>query len=84
MVIFGRRGRGYIPAMSLAELRRLPRGENMRSIGTLWGDLASDEKWFKSAACHAEELQKTEPELAAGRIEVVYWENAKKERRKRF
>ncbi|HEY8995188.1 MAG TPA: addiction module protein [Lacunisphaera sp.] len=51
---------------------------------TLWGDIAADEASFESPAWHAEELRKTEADLAAGRIEILDWEDAKKELRKRF
>jgi putative addiction module component (TIGR02574 family) len=70
--------------MSIAELRKLPREEMLKIIETLWGDLASDEESFERPAWHAEELRKTEAELAAGRVETVDWAEAKKELRKRF
>jgi putative addiction module component (TIGR02574 family) len=74
----------YILAMSIAELRKLSRDEKLKIIETLWGDLARDEESFKSPAWHAEELRKTETDLAAGRVEVLDWEAAKKELRERF
>jgi putative addiction module component (TIGR02574 family) len=70
--------------MSIAELRKLPRDEKLKIIETLWGDLAADDDSFESPAWHAEELRKTEAELAAGRVEVLDWEDAKKELRKRL
>jgi putative addiction module component (TIGR02574 family) len=70
--------------MSIAELRKLSRDEKLRIIETLWEDLAADEESFESPAWHAVELQKTEADLAAGRIDVLDWEDAKKELRKRF
>ena len=70
--------------MSIAELRKLPREEKLKIIETLWSDLAADEETFESPAWHAEELSKTERELAAGKIDVLDWEDAKKELRKRF
>jgi len=79
-----RRSGDYVPLMSIAELRLLPRDEKLKIVEALWGDLASDEESFESPAWHAEELRKTEAELAAGRVEVVDWEEAKKELRKRF
>jgi putative addiction module component (TIGR02574 family) len=74
----------YFPAMNIAELRKLPPDEKLKIIETLWGDIAADEESFESPAWHAEELRKTEADLAAGRIEVLDWEDAKKELRKRF
>lgn len=70
--------------MSIAELRKLPPVEKLRIIETLWADLAGDEDAFESPAWHEEELKRTEAEFAAGRIEALDWEGAKKELRKRF
>ncbi len=78
------RGRqpGYNSSMSIAELRKLPPIEKMKIIETLWGDLAADEESFESPAWHGTELRKTEADFAAGRVEVMDWEDAKKQLRK--
>ena len=70
--------------MSITELRQLPASEKLKIIETLWGDIAADEGSFPSPAWHEEELRKTEADFAAGSIEVLDWEDAKKELRKRF
>lgn len=70
--------------MSIADLRKLPPNEKLKIIETLWADLATDDESFPSPAWHQEELQKTESQLAAGQIEVLDWDDAKKELRKRF
>ena len=70
--------------MSIAELRKLPASEKLKIIEALWSDLAADEDSFESPAWHEEELRKTEAEYADGRTEVLDWEDAKKELRKRF
>ncbi len=70
--------------MSLVELRKLPPAEKLKIIEALWSDLAADEATLESPAWHEQELQKTETDLAAGRIEVVDWSEAKKELRQRF
>ena len=70
--------------MSIAELRKLPSAEKLRIIETLWADLAGDEDGFESPAWHEEELRNTEADFAAGRVEALNWEDAKKELRKRF
>jgi putative addiction module component (TIGR02574 family) len=70
--------------MSIVELRKLPSREKLKIIETLWADLAADEDAFESPAWHEEELKKTGIDLAAGRIEALDWEDAKKELRKRF
>jgi len=69
--------------MSLAELRALPAAEKLHIIETLWDDLAADEKSFPSPAWHETELRRTEADLAAGRAEILDWEDAKRELRKR-
>lgn len=70
--------------MSIAELRKLPNDEKLKIIEVLWSDLAAADEEFASPAWHAEELRKTEAGFAAGQIEVVEWEEAKRELRKRF
>jgi hypothetical protein len=50
----------------------------------LWSDLASDDEAFASPEWHEDELGRTEVDFVAGRIEVLDWEEAKKELRKRF
>ncbi len=70
--------------MSIAELHNLPSDEKLRIIEALWGDFVSDDAAFVSPAWHQDELRKTETDLEAGKIEVVDWDQAKKELRKRF
>ncbi len=70
--------------MSIAELRKLPALEKLKIIEALWGDLAGDEDALESPAWHEEELKGTEADYAAGRIEALDWEDAKKELRKQF
>jgi len=70
--------------MSIAELRKLPPNEKLMIIEALWGDLAADDGAFPSPGWHEEELRKTEADLVAGRVEVLDWEEAKKELRSRF
>lgn len=70
--------------MSIADLHKLPPSEKLKIIEALWSDLAADEDSFESPAWHEEELIKTETDYAAGRIEVMDWEEAKRELRKRF
>jgi putative addiction module component (TIGR02574 family) len=70
--------------MSIAELRKLPADEKLKIIEALWGDLAADEQAFASPAWHEEELRKTETDFAAGRVEALDWDEAKKELRRQF
>lgn len=69
--------------MSIAELRKLPPAEKLKIIEALWVDLAADEESFPSPAWHEDALRGTEAEFAAGRIEVLDWEKAKKQLRRR-
>ncbi|MBI5770439.1 MAG: addiction module protein [Verrucomicrobia bacterium] len=69
--------------MSIAELSQLPPTEKLKIIETLWSDLAAEDS-FESPAWHNEELRKTEADLTAGRVEILDWEDAKKELRSRF
>jgi putative addiction module component (TIGR02574 family) len=70
--------------MSIAELRKLPANEKLKIIEALWSDLAADEDSFASPAWHEAELRKTEADFAAGRIESLDWETAKKDLLTRF
>jgi putative addiction module component (TIGR02574 family) len=70
--------------MSIAELRKLPSVEKLKIIEALWSDLVEDEEAFESPVWHEEELKKAEADYAAGQIESLDWEDAKKELRKRF
>jgi len=70
--------------MSIDVLRKLPPSEKLKIIEVLWGDLAAEEELFESPAWHEEELKKTEGEYASGQLEVIDWEEAKRELRKRF
>lgn len=73
-----------ISGMNIAELRKLPRSEKLKIIEALWSDLAAEGDTLESPAWHAEELRQTEANFAAGRIETLNWEDAKKELQKRF
>ncbi|MBW7895084.1 MAG: addiction module protein [Opitutaceae bacterium] len=70
--------------MSIAELRKLPADEKLKIIEALWSDLAADDAAFDSPAWHEDELRKTEADFVAGRVEILDWEDAKKELRKQF
>ncbi len=70
--------------MSIAELRKLPSDEKLKIIEALWSDLASDDGAVASPTWHETELRRTETDFAAGRIEILDWDEAKKELRKQF
>lgn len=70
--------------MSIADLRKLSSVEKLKIIEVLWADVAADEAAFESPAWHEEELRKTEADFLAGKVEVLDWEDAKRELRRRF
>ena len=76
--------RTNLSAMSIADLRKLPRDEKLKIIEALWIDLAAEDEAFESPAWHDDELRKTEADFAAGKLESLDWEEAKKELRKQF
>jgi len=47
-------------------------------------ELSRSEGEFESPAWHAEELAKTQAQLAEGKEQILDWEVAKKKLRKRF
>jgi len=70
--------------MSIAELRKLPAEEKIKIIELLWADLAGYEESLPIPPWHAEELQKTEADYAAGKLKVLDWEEVKAELIRRF
>ena len=70
--------------MNLTKLRKLRVKEKVKIVETLWADIAANEASFRSPDWHEEELRKTERDFAAGNIEVLDWEDAKKELRRRL
>lgn len=70
--------------MTTEAVRKLPRAEKLRLMETLWEELSRVEGELESPAWHAEELAKTEQRLAEGKEQILDWETAKKELRKRF
>jgi hypothetical protein len=71
-------------AMSIAELRQLPRREKLQIVESRWSDLAAEESLVQSPSWHGEELRKTEEDLKLGKIRPVNWEAAKRKLRKQF
>jgi len=70
--------------MSIAELHKLSAVEKLKIIEALWGDLVSDEDNLPSLSWHETELIETEKKFLSGDIEVLDWQQAKKELRSRF
>ncbi|HWC60401.1 MAG TPA: addiction module protein [Verrucomicrobiae bacterium] len=70
--------------MTIEAVRKLPRVEQLRLMETLWEELSRSENELESPAWHATELEQTEKRLAEGKEQIMDWEAAKKELRRRF
>jgi hypothetical protein len=70
--------------MSVIELRKLPPVEKLKIIGTLWSDLVSDEDSFPQLPWHEAELKVIEDKFETGNIEILDWQQAKRELRSQF
>jgi len=70
--------------LNMTELHNLPAIEKLKLIETLWADLANAKEEFPNLSWHEEELRKTEEQYHAGGIEVLDWQQAKKELRSRY
>jgi len=70
--------------MSIAELHKLPAIEKLKIIEALWGDLVSDEVSLPSLSWHETELIETENKFLSNDIEILDWQQAKKELRSQF
>jgi hypothetical protein len=70
--------------MSIETVQRMSRGEKLKLMELLWEQLSRPDDAFESPAWHAQELTATERRLAEGKEQVLDWDAAKKELRRRF
>jgi len=70
--------------MNITELHNLSAVEKLKIIEALWEDLVSDESSLPNMAWHETELKETEEKFLAGDIEILDWQQAKKELRSKF
>lgn len=70
--------------MSITELHKLPAIEKLKIIEALWGDLVGDEDSLPRLPWHETELKEAEEKFLAGSIEILDWQQAKKELRSQF
>jgi hypothetical protein len=70
--------------MNITELHKLSSKEKLQIIEALWGDLVDDESSLPDLSWHETELKATEDKLLAGEVDVLDWQQAKKELRSRF
>ncbi len=66
------------------EIRRLSREEKLRVMEAIWEDLLTDEEQIESPDWHQKALQETENRLSSRQEKILYWQDAKRELRKRF
>ena len=58
-------------------LSQLTLAQKLDLMETIWDDLARDHKTFESPTWHEEVLREREEALAAGKLSVSDWEEAK-------
>ncbi len=69
--------------MSGSDIHQMPRTEKLRLMEELWADLSRDEVELESPAWHEAALIETQQRLANGQEQILDWEQAKAELRKR-
>ena len=74
--------RRYFFGVTIADLKKLPRKKELRIVEELWTDLVSQPESIASPQWHGAELRETEKQFAEGKLEVLDWEDAKKELRR--
>ena len=70
--------------MNITELHNLPAVLKLKIIEALKGDLVDDESSLPNPAWHETELKETEEKFQAGSLEVLDWQQAKKELHSQF
>lgn len=70
--------------MRIADPRKLLPSEKLKIVEVLGEDFASGDGSFEGPSWHQDELRKTEAYFAAGKVEMLEWEDAKRELRQRF
>ncbi len=70
-------------SMSMLTLEQVSWAEKLQAMEGLWESLSQDEDRLESPAWHADALEETRQNHAAGREQPVDWQAAKQEVRKR-
>jgi putative addiction module component (TIGR02574 family) len=70
--------------MSVAEIKQLPRVEQVKLMEILWQELSADQSALEMPSWHAEELQDTLARFNEGKEEPMDWQAAKKQLRVMF
>ncbi|RJQ59837.1 MAG: acyl-protein synthetase [Desulfobacteraceae bacterium] len=66
------------------EIQHLSREEKLRVMEAIWEDLSKEEEQVESPDWHHQALQETDQRLKSGQENIMDWQDAKKELRKRF
>jgi hypothetical protein len=69
---------------NVIEIQHLSREEKLRVMEAIWEDLSRDDEKVESPDWHHQALQETEQRVRSGKADVMDWDDAKKELRKRF
>jgi hypothetical protein len=70
--------------LTTIKIKQLSREEKLRIMEAIWEDLSGEEEQMESPDWHRKALKETERRLNAGEEEIIEWQDAKKELRKRF
>lgn len=63
------------------QILQLPKEEKLKVMEALWSDLSTPDESFKSPDWHGQVLEKTKGKFERGEIEVLDWEDAKRDLR---
>ena len=69
--------------MTTIDMQRMSREEKLKVMHALWEDLARDEDAVESPAWHGDALRETEERVRSGAEQVLDWDEAKAELRRR-
>jgi hypothetical protein len=69
--------------MTTIDMQRMSREEKLKVMHALWEDLARDEDAVESPAWHGDVLRETEERVRSGSEQVLDWDEAKAELRRR-
>ena len=70
--------------MSIETVQQMSRGEKLKLMELLWEQLSRPDDALESPAWHGQALNETKQRLAEGKEQVLDWEAAKKDLRRRF
>ncbi len=66
------------------DIGHLSREEKLKIMEAIWEDLSKDDEQVESPEWHREALEETDRRRQSGQEDVIEWQKAKKELRKRF